>query len=259
MAKKGAGSTAYLIPERATRGNAEHRTRGRAKETLKKTNQPCALKVPSILACSAAPLSPPHRLVRSALARLRNLCRSVAQPHTPSPLQRAANLRKWNLITAGIHLLCGVVIFGITSQDNTVAIVTTYANPDGRETPNWLPLIVREGKAVVGYYSGVFLLLCFLDHFLVATLFRSQYEWYLKRAQNPFRYAVGGAAVGSGKFGWKSRAARPAEVLLEKQSHLASGLWHACLTTSAPPRTTAGSSTPSAPPSCALKLHSSPA
>jgi len=111
---------------------------------------------------------------------------------------RAANLRKWNLITAGIHLLCGVVIFGITSQDNTVAIVTTYANPDGRETPNWLPLIVREGKAVVGYYSGVFLLLCFLDHFLVATLFRSQYEWYLKRAQNPFRwveYSVSAAVM----------------------------------------------------------------
>jgi hypothetical protein len=96
-------------------------------------------------------------------------------------------LRKWNLVTAVIHLISGIVIFGITSKDNTVPVVTAYPNADEREGPSWLPEIKSQGNAIVGYYSGVFLLLCFLDHLLVATVLRSQYEGFLRRAQNPFR------------------------------------------------------------------------
>lgn len=66
-------------------------------------------------------------------------------------------------------------------------LVTAYPNADDREGPAWLPEIKSQAKAIVGYYSGVFLLLCFLDHLLVATVLRSQYEWFLRRAQNPFR------------------------------------------------------------------------
>lgn len=45
----------------------------------------------------------------------------------------------------------------------------------------------KKADVILGYYSGVFLLLCFLDHFLVATLFLNVYDKYLRRAQNPFR------------------------------------------------------------------------
>lgn len=38
------------------------------------------------------------------------------------------------------------------------------------------------------YLSGAFLLLCFLDHFLVATILRRSYEYYLRHAQNPYRW-----------------------------------------------------------------------
>ena len=41
--------------------------------------------------------------------------------------------------------------------------------------------------ALRSYFSGVFLLLSAVDHFAVATIFRSTYEYYLKRAMNPFR------------------------------------------------------------------------
>jgi hypothetical protein len=46
--------------------------------------------------------------------------------------------------------------------------------------------------AIYSYYSGVFLYLCALDHLLVATVLRRQYEYYLARAMNPFRQVLHG-------------------------------------------------------------------
>ena len=61
-----------------------------------------------------------------------------------------------------------------------------HSQGDGRPIP-WLPEVQQKTDVIIGYYSGVFLLLCFFDHLFVATLFRGIYERYLRKAQNPFR------------------------------------------------------------------------
>ena len=52
----------------------------------------------------------------------------IAHPLPPILLQRAKSLQRWNLVTAFIHLACAIAIFAATDQENTVPMVTVYAN-----------------------------------------------------------------------------------------------------------------------------------
>lgn len=103
--------------------------------------------------------------------------------------EQMRKLFRLNMITAVLHLVTGVIIFGITDTKNIVPVTTSFPNPDNRGKDNWLPSgDQRQYNAKVGYFSGVFLLLAFADHFIVALIARSTYEYYLRRSQNHFRW-----------------------------------------------------------------------
>jgi len=102
--------------------------------------------------------------------------------------EQSKRLRKWNLLTACFHFVTGIVIFAITNNELTVPIYTTYADSDRGNPKLWGPELYKVGDAVVGYFSGAFLLLVAIDHFVVGTVFRKTYEHYLARGQNPFRW-----------------------------------------------------------------------
>eukprot|EP00040_Diaphanoeca_grandis_P026478 m.148370 g.148370 ORF g.148370 m.148370 type:complete len:297 (-) comp30590_c0_seq1:288-1178(-) len=103
--------------------------------------------------------------------------------------EQSASLRKWNLATCALHLMTGIVIFAITNADLSVPVYTTYADPGSRDPATWGPELTKVGNAVIGYFSGTFLILVAIDHFVVATVFKRTYEYYLARGQNPFRWA----------------------------------------------------------------------
>eukprot|EP00043_Microstomoeca_roanoka_P012852 m.125041 g.125041 ORF g.125041 m.125041 type:complete len:268 (+) comp15608_c1_seq1:82-885(+) len=99
----------------------------------------------------------------------------------------STKLFRWNIGTALFHLLTSCVIFGITDRQAVVPIFTTYASSRD-DAGGWQPVPEKQSNSIIGYYSGVFLLLAAIDHFLVATLLREQYEGFLRKAQNPFRW-----------------------------------------------------------------------
>eukprot|EP00938_MAST-03A_sp_MAST-3A-sp1_P004741 g4741.t1 len=98
-------------------------------------------------------------------------------------------LFKWNLGLAVLHLFTGAVICGITDTDATAPVYTNFANPDTRGiSKDWAPSPKKQYNAVIGYLAAVSIILAGLDHLLVAFPFRSTYEYYLARNQNPFRW-----------------------------------------------------------------------
>ncbi|EGD77489.1 hypothetical protein PTSG_08586 [Salpingoeca rosetta] len=102
-------------------------------------------------------------------------------------IERSTSLFKWNMWTALFNLLTSFIIFALTDQGNYALVFTTYASERGNPE-EWAPVVSNKGRSVVGYYSGIFLLLAALDHLLVATVLRRSYEDYLKLAQNPYRW-----------------------------------------------------------------------
>lgn len=102
-------------------------------------------------------------------------------------VQLSTKLFRWNLFTAIFHLVTSIVLFAITNESEYVLLFTTY--PGERGNPEeWVPEPANRGRSVTGFYSGVFLLLAAIDHLLMATLLRQQYENFLRMAQNPFRW-----------------------------------------------------------------------
>eukprot|EP00730_Choanoeca_flexa_P007128 TRINITY_DN12282_c0_g1_i12.p3 TRINITY_DN12282_c0_g1~~TRINITY_DN12282_c0_g1_i12.p3 ORF type:complete len:282 (+),score=66.89 TRINITY_DN12282_c0_g1_i12:169-1014(+) len=100
-------------------------------------------------------------------------------------------LFKWNLIAGLVQLATSVVLFALSAIDEQkVALFSTYTDPDDREEPGvlWAPEPNRLYQVNVGYFSAVFLLLSAIDHLLVCTVLRRQYDFYLMRAMNPFRW-----------------------------------------------------------------------
>eukprot|EP00045_Choanoeca_perplexa_P005664 m.47610 g.47610 ORF g.47610 m.47610 type:complete len:274 (-) comp13237_c1_seq1:477-1298(-) len=105
--------------------------------------------------------------------------------------EASSKLFKWNIGAGCFMFITSIIIFVLSATNKqTVDLYTVYPDPDGRgnATRVWAPIPERLYEVNVGYFSAVFLLLSALDHLAVATLFRSTYEYYLKRAMNPFRW-----------------------------------------------------------------------
>lgn len=103
--------------------------------------------------------------------------------------EESSYLFKWNAGLAALHLLTGVVICIITDRGSTAPVYTFFPDPDTRGIPkDWAPVADKQWDSMIGYFAGLSLLLAGLDHLLVATVFRSTYEWYLARNRNPFRW-----------------------------------------------------------------------
>jgi len=96
-------------------------------------------------------------------------------------------LFKWNLFLGIFHTITGIVIFLITKKD-AVSPVFSFFPSQPRGGPFWGPVPFKQYNNIVGYFSGIFLLLAGVDHFLCATFARSYYEDGLKRFQNHFRW-----------------------------------------------------------------------
>jgi hypothetical protein len=105
--------------------------------------------------------------------------------------ERAARLRKFNLAVAAVHLVTAVLIFALTDRGAKAPVYTFYANEHRREQNGqmYAPAVLHLGGAMVGYFSGGFLLMACADHLLVATWWRAPYERLLQCSQNPFRWA----------------------------------------------------------------------
>jgi hypothetical protein len=72
--------------------------------------------------------------------------------------------------------VAGIIIFAITDKDNTAPVYTTYADTETRGiSGQWAPKLEKVGDAVVGYYSGAFLIIVAFDHLIVSTIGRAQY------------------------------------------------------------------------------------
>lgn len=102
--------------------------------------------------------------------------------------ERAANLKKLNLITGSLHLLFCVLMFIITDRDAVAPTFTFYSNDQRGDSSLWGPDPVRRGEVIIGYYSAGFSLLAAIDHLAVGTVLQEKYHYYLRRAQNPFRW-----------------------------------------------------------------------
>lgn len=104
--------------------------------------------------------------------------------------EQMQKLKRWNIYAAVLHLITGIVLFGITDRDATAVSVTLFQNVEERGNPAlYFPIPRKSYNVILGYFSGVFLLLAAADHFICATFGRRLYEYYLRRSQNHFRWA----------------------------------------------------------------------
>jgi hypothetical protein len=99
-----------------------------------------------------------------------------------------SRLRWLNLGAAAYHTVSAAALFALTDRHAVSPVHVDHTNDHRGNMTLYGPAISEIGSAKVGYLSGVFLLLAALDHFAVATFFRSTYEAQLRRSVNYFRW-----------------------------------------------------------------------
>uniref|UniRef100_A0A7R9U8P9 Uncharacterized protein n=1 Tax=Pinguiococcus pyrenoidosus TaxID=172671 RepID=A0A7R9U8P9_9STRA len=96
-----------------------------------------------------------------------------------------------NWAVSFVQLITGVVILVLTDEDEEFPWFSIFPGSDedqAGEARFTGPRPDEIWEFNPGYLSGVFLLLSWLDHFLVATVFRSVYEDGLRKNRNVFRW-----------------------------------------------------------------------
>ncbi|KAL6080523.1 Heliorhodopsin [Balamuthia mandrillaris] len=102
-------------------------------------------------------------------------------------------LRVANLVIGLVQLVTAVIIFGITDSDARWPWYTFFPfnlDPEENREQFSVPDPHRVGNIPVGYYSGIFLFLSFLDHLLVSLPCGpwQVYRYWVSRNQNHFRW-----------------------------------------------------------------------
>jgi hypothetical protein len=98
--------------------------------------------------------------------------------------ERLANLRTWNIGLTVLHAVQVVVVLALAS-DFAITVTSSFPQgPPGTDMPAPEPLF----DVWIGAAIAVFLGLAALDHLLTATIFRSTYEFDLRRGINRFRW-----------------------------------------------------------------------
>ena len=108
----------------------------------------------------------------------------------PIPAERAASLRRWNLVLAVLHAVQAIAILAISLGQTPVV---TYTVTSGflrfdQATSSLIPAQREIFALPIGPAVALFFLLSAIAHFLVAVPFRSRYEGWLARGQNPMRW-----------------------------------------------------------------------
>jgi hypothetical protein len=98
-------------------------------------------------------------------------------------------LRRLNLALAAFQLATGVAMCVLADPDKAAPLYTHFAHVGAERTvaSQW-PEARHVGKVSVGLLSGIFILLSFADHFLVATFLYEPYKAAIKNGRNPFRW-----------------------------------------------------------------------
>lgn len=104
------------------------------------------------------------------------------------PQSITARLQRLNYAAAALHLVSAVILVVLTDTDAKTPVYTFYANEHRGNHTLYGPAHTLLGHARVGYLAGVFLLLASLDHAVVATVRREQYEYEIQFAQNSVRW-----------------------------------------------------------------------
>eukprot|EP00276_Gloeochaete_wittrockiana_P008621 CAMPEP_0184645900 /NCGR_PEP_ID=MMETSP0308-20130426/2494_1 /TAXON_ID=38269 /ORGANISM="Gloeochaete witrockiana, Strain SAG 46.84" /LENGTH=273 /DNA_ID=CAMNT_0027075389 /DNA_START=127 /DNA_END=945 /DNA_ORIENTATION=- len=104
--------------------------------------------------------------------------------------QRARSLRIWNGIAAAFQLITGVAIAIVTKKNITYPWYVNFpGNFTERNGTFGVPIPKQVASISVGYLSAAFLLLSFLDHFLVILPgVNAAYNKFIARNVNPFRW-----------------------------------------------------------------------
>ena len=85
-------------------------------------------------------------------------------------------LFKLNVFSGVLSLVTAIIIFVVTDKDGVVPIYTNYPLINNSNSLEYDPSPHRIGKAVVGHYSGAFLLVVCIHHLLVASVWRQDYN-----------------------------------------------------------------------------------
>jgi hypothetical protein len=98
-------------------------------------------------------------------------------------------LRWLNLALAAFQFITGVAMCVLADPDKAAPLYTHFAHVGAERTvaSQW-PEARHVGKVSIGLLSGIFILLSFADHFLVATFLYKPYKAALKEGRNPFRW-----------------------------------------------------------------------
>jgi hypothetical protein len=109
---------------------------------------------------------------------------------TGIPVDRSANLFRWNAILAALHLVQGGVILAISFAKNPVVtspVVSTYLRFD-QATSHLVTAQRHVWDLPIGPAVALFFLLSAIAHFTMAFPARRWYEAHLARGQNPIRW-----------------------------------------------------------------------